>query len=142
MFRKSVSMIFLGCCCLIAVPAEAQFGFPHTSTHLDYVPHTTTHYDAVPHGDHYDVVPHTTTHYDAIPHTTTHFHSAAPHYRQSQRAPYGVGYDYYRPSISRSHTTPLHQSYRAQSRTHVDIVPHRGHYHVVPHNTSHSRHFR
>lgn len=123
----------------LALPAQAQTYIPHTSTHIDYVPHTTTHIDQVRHGNHYHNVPHTTTHLDAVPHTTTHY-DAVPY--GANRTSYYGGYQSYYPSVP----GPSYSSYRStyqsvpRTSTHLDIVPHRGHYHIVPHTTSNHYH--
>jgi hypothetical protein len=115
-----------------------------------YVPHTTTHIDLVPHNGHFDAVPHTTTHFDAVP-----FPSHSSHFGSG----YGLGYNtgfgssynynsgyrsYYAPqynSFNYSTHRPRYQNSYQHSSTHLDIVPHRGHYHVVPHTTTHRHRF-
>jgi len=113
--------------------AQAQYYVPHVSTHIDYISHTTTHYDEVRHGNHYDVVPHTTTHLDATPQTMAHF-DALPY--TSHRVNVGglSSYQSHRPVIA----VPQY-SYRPsvlQTTSHLDVVPHHGHVHVVPYTTT------
>ena len=114
-----------------------------------YVPHTTTHIDLIPHNGHLDAVPHTTTHYDAIP-QTSHGYYAGGHgmgYNTGFGSSYSYnsGYgSYYTPQyngFNYSVQRPVYQNSYQHSSTHLDIVPHRGHYHVVPHTTTHRHRF-
>lgn len=126
---------------LSLVLASALLAFPAVSQAQIYVPHTTTHIDLVPHRGHLDAVPHTTTHYDAVPYPS----------HTSNYGGYGLGYNtgfgssynyntgntgYYSQQYnSYSYPAPVYQQSYRQPRTHLDLVPHRGHYHVVPHTT-------
>jgi hypothetical protein len=131
------------------VAAAVMFVFSSASQAQIYVPHTTTHIDLVPHNGHLDAVPHTTTHFDYVP--------SPAHVSQFQSS-HGVGYNtgfgssyryntgrgsYYSPQYSGFNYSfrPLYQNSFRHSSTHLDLVPHRGHYHVVPHTTTHRHRF-
>ncbi len=131
---------------LVAVAVLAFCGAP-TQAQI-YVPHTTTHIDLVPHRGHYDAVPHTTTHYDAVP---------LPTYRSQFEMNHGLGYNtgfgssysynmgsgnfYPQPwnGFNYSNPRPTYQHQYHHRGTHLDVVPHRGHYHVIPHTTHRHR---
>ena len=114
-----------------------------------YVPHTTTHIDLIPHNGHLDAVPHTTTHYDAIPQTSHGYygggHGMGYNTGFGSSYSYNSGYgSYYTPQyngFNYSVQRPVYQNSYQHSSTHLDIVPHRGHYHVVPHTTTHRHRF-
>jgi hypothetical protein len=102
-----------------------------------YVPHTTTHIDQVRHGNHYHNVPHTTTHYHALPNTYSHYGSLP--YGSRYPSCYG-GHQSYRPKYPVPTYSPYRSTYQPnvpRTSMHLDIVPHRGHYHIVPHTGSH-----
>ena len=146
-------MIRLTLSSLVAITAVVVFST--ASQAQIYVPHTTTHMDLIPHNGHFDAVPHTTTHYDAVP-----LPSHSSHYGSGYGLGYNTGigssysynsgfgnynahhynvpqYNGFNYSVQR----PVYQNSHQHRSTHLDIVPHRGHYHVVPHTTTHRHPF-
>jgi hypothetical protein len=126
------------------IAAVAMIAFSSSSQAQIYVPHTTTHIDLVPHYGHLDAVPHTTTHFDVIPSHNSHFGSG---YGLGYNTGFGSSYSYnsgygscYAPQYN-SFNYPVYQNSYQHSSTHLDIVPHRGHFHVVPHTTTHGHRF-
>ena len=138
--------------CLGLIAAAALLALPSASQAQIYVPHTTTHIDLVPHRGHYDAVPHTTTHYDPVypSHSSNHSggyglgyntgHGSSYQYNMGNRSYYSPQLNSYNYSHAPVYQQSFQQSYQHRS-THLDLVPHRGHYHVVPHITTHRHRF-
>ncbi len=132
----------------LSLVAAAVLAISSTSQAQIYVPHTTTHIDLVPHRGHFDAVPfpshssnygggyglgYNTGFGSSYSYTTGNNGYYAPQY--------GANYGSYYGGSSYSVQRPIYQNSYQHSSTHLDVVPHRGHYHVVPHTTTHRHRF-